>query len=147
MDNITAGVVARHSRGLDGDTALVFVLDADPLSDVCDIALVHYEPKLATEHDIVVYSDETSLGYDFVIQTDVRASTYTQEITSVLAVTPPEVLALAHDPELLASSERRGLRLKGRLDSRWDFKVSEVRRLHRLTHLYLAHLYINDKED
>ena len=137
---IEPGVVARHSPGSDGETALVFVLGIEPSTNTCDIALVHLEPKWATEHDIVVSSDETSLGYDFVVQTDIRASTYTQQITSVLTATPPEVLALARDPEPLASSERRGLRLKGRLDARWNFKVSEVHRLHRLVHLYIHDL-------
>lgn len=137
---IEPGVVARHSRGIDGDTALVFVLGIEPSTNTCDVALVHYEPKWATEHDIVVYSDETSLGYDIVVQTDVRASTYTHQISSVLTTSPPDVLSLMRDPDLLASSERRGLRLKGRLDNRWDFKVSEVHRLHRLVHLYIHDL-------
>jgi hypothetical protein len=98
--------------------------------DACEILLCHYEDRLATEHDRILSSDDTGLGYDLVVQTDIRAWTFADDISKVFAVVPSDVLANA----------QQGLRLKGRLDSRWNYKVSEVYRLHRLINRYLKTL-------
>lgn len=140
---VQPGAFVRHTKGNNDETGIVFILSVEPSTETCDIALVHNQTRQATENDLIVFGDETGLNYDLVIQTDVRASTYLQQLSSVIAQAPDDVLEAAADPDLVESSERRGLFLRGRLDSRWDFKVSEVRRLHHLVHLYI-HDLLND---
>jgi hypothetical protein len=121
-------LIARHAPDNNNETALVCVVSHD--DDACEILLCHYEDRLATEHDRILSSDDTGLGYDLVVQTDIRAWTFADDISKVFAVVPSDVLANA----------QQGLRLKGRLDSRWNYKVSEVYRLHRLINRYLKTL-------
>ena len=121
-------LIARHAPDNNNETALVCVVGRD--EDACDILLCHGEDRLATEYDRILSSDDTALGYDLVVQTDIRAWTFTDDIRVVFAVVPSDVLANA----------QQGLRLKGRLDCRWDFKVLEVNRLHRLVNRYLMAL-------
>jgi len=138
--DLEPGAIARHAPGPDGASALVAVLNVDGSRDVCEVALVHWEPSLATENDLIIDTSETELGCALVVQTDLRTSTYTESLDEVLAMAPDDVVAALSDSQEMIDPDRRGLPLKGPLDARWDFKVSEVSRLHRLVQRFIHDL-------
>lgn len=138
------GAIARHAPGSDGARGLVLVLDVDRRENLCEIALLHSDVSLATENDLVIFSDETELGFHLVAQTDVRSSTYTQYLEAVVGMAPAELVEALTQPGNTALQWRRGMQLKGPLDARWDFKIAEVRRLHRLVHDFI-HDLLHDK--
>lgn len=141
---LAPGAIARHRAGADGASALVLILDVDPRENLCDIVLLHANVALATENDLIIFGDETNLGYHLVAQADVRASTYTDYLETVIGTAPDEVLGALAQQGDAGQEGRRGMQLKGPLDARWDFKIAEVRRLHRLVHDFI-HDLLHDK--
>ena len=101
---IRPGAFARHAAGNNGDSGIIFILDVEPETNSCDIALVHSDTKRATEYDLIVFGSEIGLSYDLVVQTDVRATTYTQQLASVLAQAPDGILEIVQDPDLVEAS-------------------------------------------
>ena len=120
-------VIARHKAGSDGASSLVAIIDAD--DEACDIRLVQSEVSLASEHDRIIFSDQNNLGFHLVVS-NIEGSTFTDDIDAVLDILP--ISTLDNAPE--------GMALKGPLDARWDFAISEVARFHRLTYRFLRHL-------
>ena len=121
-------LIARHAPDINNETALVCVVSH--YDDAYEILLCHGAEQFATEYDRILSSDDTGLGYDLVVQTDIRGWTFVDDIREVLAVVPTDVLTNA----------QQGLRLNGRLDPRWNLKVLEVHRLHRLINRYVKKL-------
>ena len=115
---VTAGVIAKHHGG-----GFVYVLSVD--DGVADFCLAHPYVENATDRDAIVFTDDTHLAYDLVVQGDVRGYAPVKYLTGKT----PSI-------HLLTTRTGSGIPLKGRLDSRWDFKISEVLRLHQLMTYY-----------
>lgn len=109
---IIDGVIAKHRGG-----GLVYVLGVD--DGVADFLLIHTQDNMATDRDVILFENDTHLGYRLIVQSDVRGYTPVEYLTGKTI-------------SINLESALRGIRLKGRLDCRWDFKISEVHRLHQL---------------
>jgi hypothetical protein len=93
--------------------------------------LCHTDDRYAGEHDHILFAEDTGRGYTLVVQTDVRGWTFADDIRSVLAVIPAEKLA---------DAPRGLIGPRSPLDSRWQYKRNEVRRLLSFTSRYLNQL-------
>lgn len=106
---LTEKCIAKHEAG-----GLVYVTDfAD---GTAYFMLIHRYVERATEQDVILF--DTPFG-DLVVQRDVRGYCLAKYLT-------------VKTDSIKLDTDRTGIPLKGRLDSRWDYKVEEVHRLHRI---------------
>lgn len=121
-----------------GGSRVVLILDVDRAHDVVDVALVHAEPDLATDSDVVVPKDVAEAPFPIVVQSDLRSALWTSQVGALVGRLGPidldrlnDALYLDHQGEL--SSFALGLPLDGRADGRWEFKRLEGDDLRRLS--------------
>lgn len=120
-----------------GDARLALVLDTDNLSDFAIVTLVHPYVEYATEHDLVIGGDTVSMPYDVVVQCDIRASVWKKQLGQLVGRLPvasvDELMKAEVDLDAVSPSCRRGSRLTGPLDVRWNFKALEGRELKKIS--------------
>ena len=126
----------RRLNGTDRNTRLVLILHVDAKTDRAQFTLTHPYADLATDRDVVVSKAHTQLGYDLVIETDLRSIAWLAEFDRAVGCVSDEIVELCFQTQLVLSKDSPvwvGLPLIGPLDSRWDFKVSEGNAIRELS--------------
>jgi len=86
---------------------------------------------------LVVGGDTVSMPYDVVVQCDIRASVWKQQIGRLVGHLPAasvdELMKAKINLDTVSSSCRHGSKLTGPLDVRWNFKVLEGRELKKIS--------------
>jgi hypothetical protein len=121
-----------------GDSRIVLVLDVDRANDVVDVALVHADPELATDSDVIVPKAAAATRFPIVVQSDLRSAVWRSQLGALvgrLATDQLEQVNDALDPEMAEepSPFEIGLPLEGPFDGRWEFKSLEGAELRRLS--------------
>ena len=120
-----------HRPGSDGQPGVLYLTDVNPDEGACEFMLVSFDVHFATDNDFVVPPELSGLPQPALVQPSVISSTFTEQIDRVLSRMPRTAL---HE----CPSGHPGPFLP--IDLRWDHKVAEVHRLHRLTSDWLHHL-------
>jgi hypothetical protein len=134
---VAAGDV-RILQGFDGGfERLALVLQLDRLLGTAQVTLIHPYVELATEHDLVIGAESGFASFDLVVQRDIRASVWVSQLANevVCRFSKPlvaELMDLIAVGSMGFSVGYLGTKLRGPLDVRWDFKVSEGRALMEL---------------
>lgn len=129
---LSRGQVRRLTHSLESGELterLALVLRVDKGRDYAEIMFVHPYAELATDTDLIVPPEHSSIAYQIVVETDVRGVVWLPQLGPIVGVLDASALealgAVAlgevHDSPDLVS----GLPLRGRLDRRWDFKASQ----------------------
>ena len=121
-----------------GDSRIALVLDVDRANDVVDVALVHAEPDLATDADVIVSKEAAGSRFPIVVQSDLRSAVWRAQLGALVGRLEPAQLEQVNDaldPELAAelSPFEIGIPLEGPFDGRWEFKSVEGDDLRRLS--------------
>lgn len=117
---------------------IVLVADVDRANDIADVVLVHADPDLATESDVVVPKAVARSRFPVVVQTDLRSVVWTRQLgekTGRLEAGQIEAINdlvdVGRGPSTGGYS--LGLPLDGPFDGRWSFKREEGADLRRLS--------------
>ena len=129
---LARGQVCRLTHGLESDELterLALVLRVDKGRDYAEIMFVHPYAELATDTDLIVPPEHSSIAYPIVVESDVRGIVWLSQLGTVVGALDASALeslgavvvgANSGSPDLVS-----GLPLRGRLDRRWDFKAAQ----------------------
>ena len=126
-----------HSIAVDGsENRLILVLAVDEKKDLVQFTLVHPYCEMAIDRDVIVPVESGSLGFEAVVEGDLRGTTHALNLGRTVGSIPTEVIDLCFsrsidlpDDSVLAT----GSPLIGPLDIRWDFKAAEGNIIRRLS--------------
>lgn len=121
-----------------GDSRIVLVLDVDRANEVADVALIHADPDLATDADVVVPKEVAGAHFPIVVQSDLRSAVWWSQLGARVGRLDAADLdrvndALDPDVAVEPSPFEVGLPLEGPFDGRWEFKRVEGDDLRRLS--------------
>jgi hypothetical protein len=131
---VSVGDVRRAASG--GEERLVVVLAVNPERENVQVTLVHPYAEWATSGDVVVEPAASGVRYPLVVQATMRAVVWAGDLGPLVADVPAEVVAICLAPAMRPPEGvdlSSGPRLTGQLDARWDFKMSELGSLSRLS--------------
>ena len=99
------------------------------------VLLLTNEAEMATDADFLLPPSATGLPYALLAQTDLYGTVWADQLRPPIGYVAPGALRVAWGLPASAEDDSpgRGMPLRGRLDPRWDFKVSELGELQRLT--------------
>jgi len=108
----------------DGERNLhVLVVRANPEEGLCEVLLAHNDAQSATDMDILITREQSGLPYTLFAQLDVRGTMRNIDLDRRMARLSLDMsefsIREACDDE---KRDRRGLRLCGPLDPRWQWK-------------------------
>ncbi len=117
---------------------IVLVADVDRARDVADVVLVHADPGLATESDVVVPKAVARSRFPVVVQTDLRSVVWTRQLGEKVGRLEAEQIEAINDlvdagPGASVDGYSLGLPLDGPFDGRWSFKREEGADFRRLS--------------
>lgn len=108
---------------------LVVRLDQHQQSCFAEVMLVHPHVELAVNSDLIVSPEHSTLPYRIVAQASSVGVVWTHQLGALAGKLDEEALKALGDVAVGQPFEREGLRagppLRGRFDSRWDFKAGE----------------------
>src|SRR5690606_9178922 len=121
-----------------GGSRIALVLDVDRANDVVDMALIHADPDLATDTDVIVPKEVAGSRFPIVVQSDLRSAVWKTQVGALvgrLDAAQLDHVNDALDPDLAEepSPFEVGLPLEGPFDGRWEFKSVEGDDLRRLS--------------
>jgi hypothetical protein len=120
-----------------GGSRLVFVLDVDEDSGAASVCMTSNEIELASDTDVFVDGAVTGLPFPLLVETDVVGPVWFAQLGPVvgsLVETDLAAAVAAPDPEWgQIPAELRGLPIRDRSDSRWQWKEAELAALHTLS--------------
>lgn len=121
-----------------GDGRLVVILDLDEADGLASVMLMHADPEIRTDKDVLVPRHETGLPFDLCAETDLVGPIALEALSGPALGRIAELLledlidASVGDVSADALVERVGMPLRGPGDARWDWKLAEGEALHRL---------------
>ena len=110
-------------------TREVLVVEVHGDEDFCEVMLVHYDPDIHTDQDLLVSFETGLVSSDLVVQTDCLSVVKTWELGAVRAVldeAAEEALNCVWQKKYPnIEGFHQGLPMVGRTDFRWDFKAKQ----------------------
>lgn len=124
----------------------LFVVSVDSSDGVCEVLLLHSIVEYMTDFDILIPRAESGLPYALVAQLDIRGVVWTIDLGRALGKVSHDLerfsIAAAANEDL---RDRRGVRLSGPLDPRWQFKREQGRALAEIVESCTAAMLSGDR--
>jgi hypothetical protein len=118
------------------ESRLVLLLSIDSRKELVQFTLVHPYSDFAIDRDVIVPIEAADLGFEAVVETDIRGVMPTLQLGRVVGSVPLEVVDCCFELSLSFPTEsqlEKGSPLKGPLDARWAFKAAEGETIRKLS--------------